>query len=88
MSSLYENWTDVYGVCVADPVKVYGVSTIRSMSYSEMRALSRGGAEVLHPSAISPAERFSIPIKIGNFIILKAQARWLVNAIRRTNCCR
>lgn len=66
-SSLYENWTDVYGVCVADPVKVYGVSTIRSMSYSEMRALSRGGAEVLHPSAISPAERFSIPIKIGNF---------------------
>ena len=67
-SSLYENWTDVNGVCVANPARVHGVDTIESMSYREMLLLSKSGAEVLHPDAVAPVERCGIPIKIGNFL--------------------
>lgn len=66
-SSIYENWTDVYGVCVANPTKVDNVATVESMSYGEMLLLSLSGAEVLHPDAVAPVEALSIPIKIGNF---------------------
>lgn len=66
-ASLYENWTDSYGVCVADPVKVFDVSTVFSLSYDEMYVLARAGAQVLHPDAVTPCARFGIPIKIGNF---------------------
>ena len=67
-SSLYENWTDVNGVCVANPSRVHGVGTIDSMSYGEMLLLSKSGAEVLHPDAVAPVEKKGIPIKIGNFL--------------------
>lgn len=66
-STLYENWTDVNGVCVANPTRVHGVDTVESMSYREMLLLSRSGAEVLHPDAVAPVEALGIPIKIGNF---------------------
>lgn len=66
-STLYENWTDVNGVCVANPTKVHGVMTVPALSYSEMRLLSLAGAEVLHPDAVTPVEKLGIPIKIGNF---------------------
>lgn len=66
-ASLYENWTDVSGVCIADPAKIHNVASVEGIGYSEMRLLSRSGAEVLHPDAIEPCERLGIPIKIGNF---------------------
>lgn len=66
-SALYENWTDVNGVCVANPSKVHGVATVDSMSYDEMLMLSLAGAEVLHPDAVAPVKQKAIPIKIGNF---------------------
>lgn len=66
-ASLYENWTDVNGVCVADPTKVHNVTTVKGMSYGEMRLLSLAGAEVLHPDAVAPCEQRAIPIRIGNF---------------------
>ncbi len=66
-ASLYENWTDVQGVCVADPVKVPGAATVRAMSYAEMRRLSLAGAEVLHPDAVEPCRRLGIPIRIADF---------------------
>lgn len=67
-STLYENWTDVNGVCVANPNRVHGVATVPAMSYEEMLLLSKSGAEVLHPDAVAPVERKGIPIKIGNFL--------------------
>lgn len=66
-ASLYENWTDSYGVNVADPSKVFDVSTVFGMSYDEMFSLSRAGAEVLHPDAVKPCRDYGVPIKIGNF---------------------
>ena len=67
-SSLYENWTDVNGVCVANPLSVPDVATVDGMSYCEMYLLSMAGAEVLHPDAVAPVEARGIPIKIGNFL--------------------
>ena len=67
-SALYENWTDVSGVCVANPTLVADVETVASMSYGEMYLLSLAGAEVLHPDAVAPVESKGIPIKIGNFL--------------------
>ncbi len=66
-ASLYENWTDVNGVCVANPAKVHNVATVAGMSYAEMRMLSLAGAEVLHPDAVAPCQSCAIPIRIGNF---------------------
>lgn len=65
--SLYENWTDSYGVCLCNPVKVFDVSTVYNLSYDEMFSLARAGAEVLHSSAVKPCQSKGIPIKIGNF---------------------
>ena len=67
-SQLYENWTDVSGVCVANPLKVSDVETVANISYNEMYLLSLAGAEVLHPNAIAPVEQMGIPIKIGNYL--------------------
>lgn len=66
-AALYENWTDSYGVNVANPVKVWDVSTVHSLSYDEMFALARAGAEVLHFDAVKPCKDSGVPIKIGNF---------------------
>lgn len=66
-SELYENWTDVYGVCSANPAVVHNVETIPAVSYSQMRLLSLAGAEVLHPDAVLPVEKYAIPIKIDNY---------------------
>ncbi|MCM1289055.1 MAG: hypothetical protein NC132_00100 [Corallococcus sp.] len=67
-STLYENWTDVYGVCLADPKRVGGVSTAQNLSYAEMRLLAQCGAEVLHPQAVGYVAKRAIPIKIGNYL--------------------
>lgn len=66
-SSLYENWTDSYGVCVANPAKVFDVATVAELSYDEMYALARAGAEVLHPDAVAPCQSLAIPIRIANY---------------------
>ncbi len=66
-STLYENWTDVNGVCAANPALVSNVYTLPALSYAQMRQLSYAGAEVLHPDAVLPVERAGIPVKIGNF---------------------
>lgn len=67
-STLYENWTDVNGVCKANPKRIQGAGTVANLSYAEMYALAKGGAEVLHPSAVKYAEAFGVPIKVGNYL--------------------
>ena len=67
-STLYENWTDVYGVCLADPKSISGVVTARNLSYHEMQLLAENGAQVLHPQAVNYVQKCAIPIKIGNYL--------------------
>lgn len=63
---LYENWTDVPGVLIADPRIVENPEVIRTLTYKELRELSYMGATVLHEDAIFPVSSANIPINIKN----------------------
>ena len=58
---LYENWTDVDGLRSADPQLVEGTVRVPTISYRQMRLLSRMGAQVLHPDSLLPVMRAGIP---------------------------
>lgn len=58
---LYENWTDVDGLRSADPQLVEGTVRVPTISYRQMRLLSRMGAQVLHPDSLFPVMRAGIP---------------------------
>lgn len=59
-------WKDVPGIMTADPERVPGVLTVKSVSYREAAELTFWGARVLHPKAVEPAVRCGIPIRIAH----------------------
>ena len=63
---LYENWTDVSGLLMADPRIVQGAHSINYVSYREIRELAYSGASVLHDESIHPCRAKNIPINIKN----------------------
>ncbi|MBE5939739.1 MAG: aspartate kinase [Lachnospiraceae bacterium] len=65
-ANLYENWTDVSGVLVADPRIVKDPQVINTITYRELRELSYMGFSVLHEDAIFPVRKEGIPINIKN----------------------
>ncbi len=65
-AEIYENWTDVSGVLVADPRIVDDPDVISTITYKELRELSYMGATVLHEDAIFPVRTAGIPINIRN----------------------
>ena len=65
-ASVYENWTDVSGMLMADPRIVDDPLPIKNISYMELRELSYMGASVMHEDAVFPARMSDIPINIRN----------------------
>lgn len=65
-ASLYENWTDVSGILIADPRIVNNPKQIKYITYEELRELSYMGANVLHEEAIFPVMEANIPLHILN----------------------
>ena len=65
-ADLYENWTDVSGLLMADPRIIKNPRPIDFVTYQELRELSYMGASVLHEDAIFPVRREGIPINIRN----------------------
>ncbi len=65
-SVIYENVTDVNGVCNADPKIVSDAKTIPNLSYAQMFMLAKSGAVVLHPDAVKMARNAGIPIRVSN----------------------
>ncbi len=65
-ADVYENWTDVSGVLIADPSIVKDAEPIDVITYKELRELSYMGASVLHEDAIFPVKEAGIPINIRN----------------------
>ncbi|MFA7236216.1 MAG: aspartate kinase [Phycisphaeraceae bacterium] len=65
-ASVYENWTDVSGLLMADPRVVEHPKTIDVVTYSELRELAYMGATVLHDEAIFPVRQAGIPVNIRN----------------------
>lgn len=65
-AELYENWTDVSGILMADPRVVENPKGITEITYDELRELSYMGAKVLHEETIFPITEMNIPIRILN----------------------
>ena len=65
-ADVYENWTDVSGILMADPRIVDDPQTIPEVTYDELRELSYSGAQVLHEDAIVPVREKNIPLNIRN----------------------
>ena len=60
-------WKDVDGVMTADPKLVPDAKPIPRMSYDEVVELAYFGAKVIHPSALEPAAKENVPIRVKNF---------------------
>ncbi len=65
-ADLYENWTDVSGLLMADPAIVKDPLTVPVITYKELREMAYMGAAVMHEDAIRPAARVEVPINIRN----------------------
>ncbi len=65
-ADIYENWTDVSGMLMADPRIVNDPKPIDLITYAELRELSYMGASVMHEDAIFPVRQSGIPINIRN----------------------
>ena len=65
-AEVYENWTDVSGILMADPRIVDNPQTIPEVTYDELRELSYSGAQVLHEGTIFPVREKNIPLNIRN----------------------
>ncbi|MBR6826509.1 MAG: aspartate kinase [Oscillospiraceae bacterium] len=65
-ADVYENWTDVPGILMADPTIVETPRTIERATYSELRQLSYSGAKVLHEMTVFPVRDKNIPLNIRN----------------------
>lgn len=59
-------WTDVTGIMTADPTVVGTAGSIGHLSFKEAGELAYYGARVLHPSAILPAMKKGIQVKVLN----------------------
>lgn len=65
-AEVYENWTDVSGLLMADPRIIDAPHAIATVTYQELRELSYMGAGVLHDEAIFPVREAGIPVHILN----------------------
>ena len=65
-AALYENWTDVSGLLMADPRIVDNPRPMDEVTYAEIRELSYMGASVLHDEAMAPVREVGIPVNIRN----------------------
>ena len=65
-AEVYENWTDVSGILMADPRIVENPESIPQVTYAELRELSYLGAQVLHEDTIFPVAEKNIPLNIRN----------------------
>ena len=65
-ADVYENWTDVSGILMADPRIVKDPKPIREMTYGELRELAFMGASVLQEDSILPVREKGIPLNIRN----------------------
>ena len=65
-ADVYENWTDVSGILMADPRIVKDPKPIGRITYAELRELAFMGASVLHEESILPVKEKGIALNIRN----------------------
>jgi len=65
-AEIYENWTDVSGILMADPRIADKPKAIEKITYREIREMASIGASVFHEEAIAPVKAEGIPINVKN----------------------
>ena len=65
-ADVYENWTDVSGILMADPRIVENPRPIPRITYAELREMAFMGASVLHEESILPVKEKGISLNIRN----------------------
>lgn len=65
-ADVYENWTDVSGILMADPKIVKDPKPIPRITYGELREMAFMGASVLHEESILPVREKGIALNIRN----------------------
>ena len=65
-ADVYENWTDVSGILMADPRIVPDPRPIEKVTYAELRELAFMGASVMHEESILPVKEKGIALNIRN----------------------
>ena len=65
-ADVYENWTDVSGILMADPRIVKDPRPIAKVTYAELRELAFMGASVMHEESIQPVKDKGIALNIRN----------------------
>ncbi|WP_393971151.1 hypothetical protein OXIME_001409 [Oxyplasma meridianum] len=60
-------WKDVDGIMSGDPKSSSSCSILRDITYDQAEKLSLEGAKVLHPLAVSQAEKYLVNIRVKNF---------------------
>ena len=84
-AGVYENWTDVSGLLMADPHIVSNPAVMNNITYRELRELAYMGASVMHEDAIFPVKSAGIPINIRNTNSPEDPGTWIVeNTARRS----
>ena len=79
-SDRVEIWTDVDGICTADPNIVPTAKGISKLSYEEAAELARFGAKVLHPLSIEPAASKNIPLYVLNSMNPDCEGTMVMNS--------
>lgn len=59
-------WTDVDGIMTADPKIVHNARLLSELSYQEAAEMAIFGAKAMHPRALEPIMKRSIPARIRN----------------------
>ncbi|MCY3020348.1 MAG: aspartate kinase [Planctomycetota bacterium] len=57
-------WKDVPGVMTCDPSLIKDARPLAKLSFEEAAELAYYGAEVLHPSTMTPAMQYNIPVRV------------------------
>lgn len=84
-ATVYENFTDVDSVFVANPNIVSNPVGIPVITYREMRELSYAGFSVLHEETLEPVYRGGIPVNIRNTNNPSAPGTMIVTARENNN---
>jgi len=59
-------YTDVDGICSADPKTVPEARELQQLTYVEALELARNGAQVIHSRAVELAEQYGVAIRVRN----------------------
>jgi len=82
-ADMYENFTDVDSVFVANPNIIKNPKPISVLTYREMRELSYAGFSVLHEETLEPVYRMGIPVCIKSTNNPSAQGTLIVPEIKK-----